>query len=188
MNTGCNAPRMGRFSRICSTSTASPSMPLRISGVADRHVYLDPCRNQHHDVASLSSAETTRFIVSASTSRSNRTRRPPISSISIPGAGRSMMSDGDPALAPPDASPAATAASSAIFTGREAASSAAGRNAQGLSPSEQQAGRYSVATSNTRYRDIELACLLNDPSFRFLAKLAAMPGARSRSISEAAPA
>ena len=38
----------------------------------------------------------------------------------------SMMSDGDAALAPPDASPAATAASSAIFTGGKPPPSAAG--------------------------------------------------------------
>jgi hypothetical protein len=38
-----------------------------------------------------SSADTTRRIVSASISRSKRTRRPPISSISIPETGRSTI-------------------------------------------------------------------------------------------------
>jgi len=69
---------------------AKPVDALPEIGVTKRQVDFDTSRDEHHGPPP-SSADTTRRIVSASISRSKRTRRPPISSISIPQTGRSTI-------------------------------------------------------------------------------------------------
>ncbi len=64
--------------------------PLTHVGDAERDVHPDACRNQHHR-ASPSSWLTRRQTVSGSVPTSKRTRRPPMSSTSIPGADRSTI-------------------------------------------------------------------------------------------------